>query len=145
MVGVLQAPAGTRLYERLKKEGRLLGKMSGNTDGTTNIVPQMDLDTLRAGYQRIVSHIYSPKHYYRRVKVFLREYQMPNIQIRLELRRFIAFFRSCLRLGVIGRERVQFWKLLSWTLVRRPGLLPLAVTLAIYGHHFRKVCKAQNR
>ena len=53
MVGMLQAPRGTRLYERLKQEGRLLGQMSGdNLDGTTNIIPKMDIDTFREGYKK---------------------------------------------------------------------------------------------
>ena len=50
-----------------------------------------------------------------------------------------AFFRSVLYLGIIGKERVHYWRLLFWTQFRRPRLLPLAITLAIYGHHFRKV------
>ena len=140
MVGLLQAPVGTRLYERLKQEGRLLGHTSGdNVDGTTNIITLMDLDTLNEGYRNIMQHIYSRKHYYRRVKTFLREYKAPKIQISLDFQRFLAFFRSNIRLGIIGRERLQYWGLLWWTLFRRPGLLPLAVTLAIYGYHFRKV------
>jgi hypothetical protein len=44
------------------------------------------------------------------------------------------------RLGIVGRERFQYWWLLLWTLCRRPRLLPQAVTLAIYGYHFRKMC-----
>jgi len=139
MVGLLQAPAGTRLYERLKREGRLLGHMSGDTDGTTNIIPRMDLDTLREGYRNIMRHIYTPKHYYPRVKTFLREYRAGKIEIPLDFQRYLAFFRSSIRLGIVGRERFQYWRLLGWTLFRRPALLPLAVTLAIYGHHFRKV------
>jgi len=141
MVGLLQAPAGTRLYERLKEEGRLLGNMSGDTDGTTNIIPRMDLDSLREGYHRIMNQIYSPKHYYERVKIFLQEYKSPKVKIPLDFQRILAFFRSNIRLGVFGRERFQYWKILLWTLSRRPGLLPVAVTLAIYGHHFRKVCR----
>ena len=48
MVGLLQAPPGTGLYERLKGEGRLNEQSSGdNVDGTTNIIPQMSLETLR--------------------------------------------------------------------------------------------------
>ncbi len=40
MVGMLNAPPGTRLYERMRKEGRLIGLFSGdNVDGTTNIIP----------------------------------------------------------------------------------------------------------
>lgn len=140
MVGLLQAPVGTRLYERLKQEGRLLGHTSGdNVDGTTNIITRMDLDTLREGYRNIMQHIYSRKHYYRRVKTFLREYKAPKIKIPLDYQSILAFFRSNIRLGIIGSERFQYWGLLWWTLFRRPGLLPLAVTFAIYGYHFRKV------
>ncbi len=140
MVGLLQAPVGTRLYERLKQEGRLVGNTSGdNVDGTTNIITRMDLDTLREGYRNIMLHIYSRKHYYRRVKTFLREYKAPKIKIPLDYQSILAFFRSNIRLGIIGSERFQYWGLLWWTLFRRPGLLPLAVTFAIYGYHFRKV------
>jgi len=141
MVGLLQAPAGTRLYKRLKKEGRLLGHISGdNVDGTTNIIPRMDLDELREGYRNIMRHIYSPKLYYQRIKTFLREYRATKIENPLDFQRFLGFFRSSIRLGIFGRERFQYWKILLWTLFRRPGLLPLAITLAIYGHHFRKIC-----
>jgi len=142
MVGLLQAPAGTKLYERLKQEGRLLGHMSGdNVDGTTNIIPNMDLDVLHEGYRSIMRHIYSHKHYYERVKTFLREYRAPRIEIPMDFQRFLAFFRSNIRLGILGRERFQYWRLLLWTLFRRPELFSLAITLAIHGHHFRKICQ----
>jgi len=49
MVGLLQAPAGTRLHARMEKERRLLSATSGdNVDGTTNIIPDMGLDALTA-------------------------------------------------------------------------------------------------
>jgi len=141
MVGLLQAPPGTRLYDRLKKEGRLLGQMSGNTDGTTNILTRMDFHLLREGYASLMNTLYSPKQYYQRVKTFFREYNPPRIKARLDFQRFLALFRSTLRLGVIGKERYQYWRILIWTLLHRPQLFTLAVTLAIYGHHFRKTCK----
>ena len=140
MVGLLQAPLGTRLYERLKQEGRLSGPLTGdNVDGTTNIIPIMNLDTLREGYKDILANIYSPEHYYKRLKTFLREYKAPKIKTPLDFQRFLAFFRSTYLLGIIGKERFHYWKLLIWTRFRRPKLVPLAITLAIYGHHFRKV------
>ena len=140
MVGLLQAPLGTRLYERLKQEGRLSGPLTGdNVDGTTNIIPIMNLDTLREGYKDILANIYSPEHYYKRLKTFLREYKAPTIKTSLDFQRFLAFFRSAYHLGIIGKERFHYWKLLIWTRFRRPKLVPLAITLAIYGHHFRKV------
>lgn len=139
MVGLLQAPAGTRLYKRLKQENRLAGLISCNTDGTTNIIPRMELKALYDGYKKILGHIYAPKHYYERVKTFLQEYKTPPAAIPLDLQSLMAFFRSCIRLGIFGKERYQYWKLLLWTLRKRPELLPLAITFAIYGHHFRKI------
>jgi hypothetical protein len=44
-------------------------------------------------------------------------------------------------LGILGRERFEYWRLLLWTLMRRPRQLPLAITLSIYGHHFRRICE----
>ena len=101
---------------------------------------QMNLSALHEGYRDIMRQIYSPKQYYDRVKVFLREYEPPRIKIPLDFQRFLAFFRSGIRLGVLGKERFHYWRILFWTLFRRPQLFTLAVTLAIYGHHFRKTC-----
>jgi hypothetical protein len=143
MVGLLQAIPGTRLYDRLRREGRLQDYVSGdNVDGTTNIVPRMPAEILRDGYRRIMATIYSPKHYYERVKTFLREYKPPRIKSPLDFQHVMAFFRSVVRLGIIGRERFYYWKLLLWTLFHRPRLFEEAVTFAIYGYHFRKVSEA---
>ena len=141
MVGLLNAPPGTRLYKRLKEEGRLAGLATCNTDGTTNIIPRMDLKVLSDGYKKIMGQIYSPQVYYERVRTFLKEYRAPKTDLPLNFRNLMAFFRSSIRLGIFGKERFQYWKLLCWTLHKRPGLLPLAITFAIYGHHFRKVCE----
>ena len=139
---MLQAPAGTRLYARMAREGRLLGEMTGdNVDGTTNLRPEMGLDALRDQYRALLAHIYAPRYFYRRVRTFLREYRRPVVRERLDVQRALAFVRSAVRLGVIGRERFQYWRLLAWTLCVRPRLLPQAVTLAIYGYHFRRVAE----
>lgn len=141
MVGLLQAPIGTRLYERLKQEGRLLGKFSGdNVDGSTNIIPKMSLDSLHKGYKTVVNYIYAPKNYYARVKTFLKEYKAPRFKIGFDFEYILAFFRSIIRLGIIDEARAHYWKLFFWTLFRRPRLFPLAITFSIYGYHFRQVC-----
>ena len=142
MVGLLNAPPGTRLYDRMKKEGRLISLLSGdNVDGTTNILSKMGNTALCDGYRSIMQHIYSPEPYYKRAMTFLREYKAPQITTPMDFHRLVGFFRSVVRLGILGRERFQYWKILLWTFFRRPGLVPLAITLAIYGHHFRKICK----
>jgi radical SAM superfamily enzyme YgiQ (UPF0313 family) len=140
MVGLLQAPPGTRLFERMKKEGRLVNEMSGdNVDGSTNIAPKMGLEPLRAGYRKLLSQIYAPKSYYERVVTFLREYHPPKIHFHLDAQYFLALWRSIYQLGIRGVERVHYWRLFFWTLFHRPRLFPLAITLAIMGFHFRQV------
>jgi radical SAM superfamily enzyme YgiQ (UPF0313 family) len=142
MVGLLQAIPGTRLYERLRREDRLLEDLSGdNVDGSTNIVPKMDPDTLYKGYQRIMQHIYSPKHYHERVRTLLREYRPPSIKAPFDVEYLLAFFRSIYHLGIVDKTRVHYWKLFIWSLFHRPALFPLAITMMIYGAHFRRICE----
>jgi len=141
MVGLLNAPHGTKLYHRMKEEGRLVKAATGdNTDFSINFVPKMSSEALLSGYRTILSTIYSPKHYYARVKTFLKEYHPSQVRRqRFQLHNVGAAIKSVVRLGIIGRERYQYWKLFFWSLFRKPRLLPLAITLSIYGYHFRKV------
>ena len=127
----------------MKREGRLRGQSTGdNVDGTINFIPRMGTTQLVEGYRRILRRIYAPGPYYQRVRTFLREYKRPRFEFTVNWRNWLAFTQACVRLGVIGRERFQYWRLLWWTLFHRPALLNLAVTLSIYGHHFRKCCPA---
>jgi len=140
MVGILQAPRGTRLYQRLAREGRIVDDISGdNTDSSTNIIPRMDREALLAGYRRIVETIYSPQAYYERIRTFLREYRWVPTKVSITADDLRAFLRSIYLLGIKGAERVQYWRLFFWTLLRRPKLFPLAIRLSIYGFHFRQV------
>ncbi|HIE27947.1 TPA: DUF4070 domain-containing protein [Candidatus Poribacteria bacterium] len=141
MVGLLNAPRGTRLYQRLVKEGRLLEEASGdNTDFSINFIPKMDYDILIRGYKRIISGIYSSKPYYERVRRFLREYKpLQKKAFRFHFSDLLAFFKSILSLGIIGKERFHYWKLFFWTMFRKPRLFSLAMTFAVYGSHFRKI------
>jgi radical SAM superfamily enzyme YgiQ (UPF0313 family) len=141
MVGLLNAPHGTRLYKRLFKEGRLLQSFTGdNTDSSVNFVPKMSAEALREGYRKVVGTIYSPKEYYARVMRFLRTYR-PRLKhgSRLSIVQLRALWRSMYMLGIFGKERIYYWKLFFWSLFTRPRLFPMAITFAIYGFHFRKV------
>lgn len=140
-VGLLNAPKGTRLYKRLVGEGRLLNDMSGdNTGFTINFIPKMNREKLLTGYKHIIDTIYSPKHYYERVITFLKEYKPIKLGVqKIKLTEIAAFFRSVLKLGIIGKERFYYWKLFFWSLFKCPRLFPLAISFSIYGYHFRKV------
>jgi radical SAM superfamily enzyme YgiQ (UPF0313 family) len=141
MVGLLNAPTGSRLYKRMLNEGRLLKAMSGdNTDFSMNFIPKMNYDFLVQGYRSILENIYSSKQYYTRVKEFLRTYNPPRVKVSLvKSSHLTAFVKSVIILGVIDKERVQYWKLFFWSLFTRPRMFPLAITFTIYGYHYRRI------
>jgi radical SAM superfamily enzyme YgiQ (UPF0313 family) len=142
MVGMLQAIPGTRLFERLEQERRVCESFTGdNVDGTTNFIPQMGMERLFNGYQSIMKQIYQPKNYYRRVRTLFRELKTPATMPPLDMQRFFSIFRATIRLGIFGRERFQYWYLMLWTLMCKPRLMSTAITLSIYGYHYRKICE----
>ena len=141
MVGLLNAPRGTRLYQRLKQENRLLIGFTGdNTDCSINFIPKMDYETLINGYKYILNTIYSPKSYYERVKIFLKEYKPRGKRWgKIEFNHFKALVKSMWILGVKEKGRRYYWKLFVSTLLKSPRTFPLSITFAVYGFHFRKV------
>ena len=144
MVGLLNAPPGTKLYQRLKKENRLLPGGSGdNTDGTTNFIPKMNYEILVNGYKNIVKTIYSSRQHYERIKTFLTEYRPRRLRkCKLHFYQIRAVVKSMWFLGVKEkRGRRYYWRLFSSTLLKKPQFFPLFISLAIYGFHFRKVAR----
>jgi len=144
MVGLLQAPPGTQLFDRLSKAGRILKDATGNnTDGSTNVIPLMNSKLLHQEYKNLLKYLYSPKIYYQRVKVFLSNYRAPKFKTHLDIKSAFdylkAFLRSIVQLGILGRERREYWKIFFWSLFRRPQTFFLAIVFSIYGYHFRKI------
>ena len=144
MVGLLNAPRGTKLYQRLKKENRLLDESTGdNTDYTMNFVPKMGHEKLINGYRHVLTTIYSSKQFYKRVKIFLKEYKPRKRKglPQLRFRHIKALIRSIWVLGVLDRDRVYFWRFYISTLLKRPRSFPMSIALAVYGFHFRTVAR----
>jgi len=142
MVGLLNAPRGTRLYKRLMSENRLTRPPTGdNMDCTMNFVPRMDVHKLLDGYQKVLNTIYSQKYYCQRIKTFLKNYNFSN-RTRLKVRYsdIKAFLKSMWKIGVIEKGKIHYWRLMFFSL-RNPRWLPLAVRFSIYGFHFRKMIK----
>lgn len=145
MVGLLNAPKLSRLYRRLQAEGRILYEFSGdNTSYAMNFKPAMNREELLKGYHRIIQGIYSSKEYYSRVKQFIIMFN-PSRKIPMSyFTEFRAFLKSVYYLGFLQKNRVYFWKLLLWSIVKKPRSFPLAITFSIYGYHFRKIFKGIN-
>jgi len=141
MVGLLNAPKGTRLYQRLMEDNRIVKLISGdNTDLSINFIPKMNYDELIKGYMKVIDTIYTPKYYYERVIRLLKNLDpLPKGKYKFRVNNIKAFFKSIWFIGIRERGRFHFWKLFFWSLFRHPRTFPLAITFAIYGYHFRRV------
>ncbi|MBN2881351.1 DUF4070 domain-containing protein [Candidatus Woesearchaeota archaeon] len=144
MVGVLQALPKTRLWQRLKEEGRLLKDSHGeNTSAYLNFIPKMDPAKLIEGYKKILSTIYSPKEYYERIQVLIDDY-VPKFKAKFKFMDLKPLFRSFWRIGIVSKARKYYWKLMLKTMFTKHRALPLVIELAIYGLHFEKVSRFAN-
>jgi len=56
-----------------------------------------------------------------------------------------AFLKSIWYLGIKEKGQTYYWRLVTFTLVRRPRSFPLAITLAVYGYHYRKLVEGYTR
>jgi len=140
MVGVLNALPGTKLWRRLRQEGRLTSESSGdNTEASINFIPRMDRETLLEGYRRVLETIYSPESYYKRCVTFLKSYHQQTVS-KINASGVMALFRSIWRMGIKNEEgfRKCFWRLLIKSLLINPKTFGEAVRLLIVGYHFRK-------
>jgi len=141
MVGLLNAPKGTKLFKRLNKENRLLNNITGdNMDGSINFIPKMNYEELMTGYTNIIKTIYSQKDYYYRLKNLLRNYELPAWNSnKLSFREIKAFLRTLWLIGILEKGRKYYWKIFAYSLFKYPRKFPLAITMAVYGYHFRRV------
>jgi len=148
MVGLLTALPDTQLWRRLEKEGRLLGESSGNnTNCALNFVPRMDAARLIEGYQSIMRTIYKPSEYYQRALDSLKRtaQEVPE-PARVKIVSSIASFtRLIVKLGVLDRERKEFWRFLGRTIARHRDQFPASMRLAAMGYHFRKLNEAYGK
>lgn len=138
MVGLLNVPRGTKLFDRLKQQNRLLDEDYGdNTDGSLHFVPKMERNVLLTGYQHVLKTIYSPRQYYERVQKFFSEYSPKQTRVvRIDWSYVVSLLKSVWVLGVLEKGRWYFWRLLISTLFKYPRFFWMSVSYWIYRHHF---------
>jgi radical SAM superfamily enzyme YgiQ (UPF0313 family) len=143
MTGILQAPPTTPLYERMKKDGRLLEhKPEPNNFEGPNFRTVLPLPELLDGTKRMLLALYDPERFYKRVLDSLERWQpQPEqkgsaISLRYLLR---VVLKSVWKQGVRSRYRGAYWRFMRG-LMTRWGLDPqkrrLGFELALSGHHF---------
>ena len=146
MVGLLTALRGTDLHKRLDEEGRLLHHSSGNNvEIALNFVPEMDPETLIAGYKRVLTTLYdgSLKNYFTRTLKMYEHLNPDTPAVRARNGRITksdvrAVARS-IRRQVFSRQGPAYVKFLATVIAKHPKMFPAAVTSAIIGYHFEKV------
>jgi radical SAM superfamily enzyme YgiQ (UPF0313 family) len=142
MVGLLTALPQTRLYDRLKTEGRLESETSGNnTDTALNFKPRLGREFLQSGYRDLMKKLYEPGAYYQRARTFLQNHKTTAPSLRLSPADFMAFLKSLWLLGIWYRGRLAYWRFSLGTLFRRPSQYRSAIEFAIIGYHFRRVAQ----
>jgi radical SAM superfamily enzyme YgiQ (UPF0313 family) len=141
MVGLLNAPKNTKLYNKLETENRLTTDATGcNTDYTMNFIPKMKKSDLLDGYSKIIQSIYSVKPYHKRIRQFIKNYNGKHTGKRkISFTHLLAFIKTVYVIGIKSKGRLEYWKLLIWTLFRKPKAFMDAITFTVYGYHFRVV------
>jgi hypothetical protein len=145
MVGILTALQGTDLYERLRRDGRLLGESFGNNTHAfeANFVTRMPADRLAEGYKRVLGTLYDPtlRNYFDRCRRLL-DRLGPNPRftrpvVAREVRALLRSFRTI----VSKRYGRQYLRFLLWCARRHPSRFSEAARLGIQGFHFEAITR----
>lgn len=146
MVGLLNALPDTQLWKRLEREGRLLGSdaTGNNTVCTFNFKTRMDPAFLVQGYQSIMRTIYSPREYYERVLDSMKRtaHQLAEPNHYGMFRGFTILTKIFLKLGILDRERKEFWRFFTHAVIKHRSRVPDSLRLAAVGYHFRKLSES---
>ena len=115
-----------------------------NTVCTLNFKTRMDPAFLVQGYQSIMRTIYSPREYYARVRRSMRRTTLQTVQPNPYgiFKGFAIMSRILFRLGILDRERMEFWRFFTHSLIRHRARLADSLRLAAVGYHFRKLSDA---
>lgn len=123
IVNILKAPPGTELYERMKREKRLI-KDFAFEEGDTNINPVMGEEKLLNGFLNVIEGIYPPEHAYQRLQQFFKHHRFTSstikIKPKLKASDLLLILRVVYLLGIKDKHRKYFWKLILWTYKLNP-------------------------
>jgi radical SAM superfamily enzyme YgiQ (UPF0313 family) len=142
-ISVLNAPKNTVLYERMKKEDRIIEDFRGFWHLTTNIIPKrMSLQELYLGHKNLFKRIYEPEHFERRmirwlenVKYFsdlysTRKKNIYRVFLIIRIMRHFLF-------RVPPPVRAMFWNILKAAWKINPRLISRVMSVLVqYWHYY---------
>jgi radical SAM superfamily enzyme YgiQ (UPF0313 family) len=143
MAGILMAPPTTALFDRMKREGRLIEDSPSTTQfGLPNFRTVLPLPILLRGLCTLLDGLYQPDAFFERSYNSLRVWnpkptqKPPNLGMTYNLR---VLFSSMWTQGLRSSYRLSYWKFLFrmvssyW---RSPAKLWLGFTMLLSAHHF---------
>jgi len=154
MIGFLQAPPTTPLYDRMLKQGRLLAENTASSNfDRPNFRTLLPLPVLLQGMRQTLLSLYSPSAFYNRAYRSLMQWETREQHVvgsgkaeekatpyPLSLMLGILV-RSVYRQGILSSYRREYWKFLLQILRRWPrssAKLSMGITMLLSGHHFIK-------
>lgn len=149
MVGLLTALPGTNLYSRLLKEGRIIGKSSGNnTDSISlNFKTIMARMKLIKGYKNVLSNIYDSnlKNYFIRCNklidnlgdtvYFKRKFRIHDLMILFRS----VFYQPFTPYGY------QYIKFVIRNFIKHRKIFSETIRFSIIGHHFHTITQERRK
>ena len=143
MVGFLQAPPTTPLFERLLKEGRILMESTATSNfDPPNFRTLLPLPGLLAGFREMLLSLYDPSAFYDRCDRSLLQWKARKSQKPPEIPlwpKVGILIRSIIHQGVLSSYRKAYWKFLFRLHARwlfDPAKFSLGFAMLISGHHF---------
>jgi len=143
MVGLLNALPGTRLFQRLQQEGRLLAASRGNNTHClgTNFITRMAPERLQQGYRQVLAALYDPrlKNYFARCSRLLDRLENRALfQRRIGAEEIRALLRS-LRRQPFTAYGLNYLAFLLRNLWKNRDVFGESIKFAIQGHHFHVI------
>ena len=155
MAGLLNVLRGTALYDRLKRENRLLeeapgtgGQVIPNLSGANvvlNFKPEMAPEILIEGYRRVIDTLYDStlENYFTRC-LTLFEHLKPVPHLLKPITKnalFVAMMAVRRRLS--AKQLPAYNRYIAKVSKDHPRMLPEAIRLAALGYHFEKITRQQ--
>ena len=143
---LLTALKGTDMYERLKREDRLVDVPIGTNATILNFRTEMDRRTLIEGYMRVTATLYDPtlENYLERCLTLLQHLEpVPHLH-KPKSRNAVYANMMGLRGRLSARQIPAYTKYIARVSRDHPRMLPMATRLAAMGYHLEKITRQQN-
>ena len=141
IINVLKAPPGTELFERMKKEGRLV-KHFAFSEGDSNIDPIMGAKQLYEGFLGLIDNVYKPEKSLERLQNFFKHHHFAKTDLKvpspLRLSNIWIGLRVLFLLCIVDSDRRYYWNLIFWTIRFNHKFLDKAFLYSIMMYQMKK-------